>query len=55
VVGDAAGQVHILSAENGDLIGRAVTDGSRVLAVVESTDRAVVQTDRGGIFAISIK
>lgn len=55
VVGDSQGLVHVLSTENGDLIGRVATDGSRIVTLLSSADRAIAQTERGGVFAIALK
>ncbi|MBL8510469.1 MAG: outer membrane protein assembly factor BamB [Betaproteobacteria bacterium] len=55
LVGDAAGLVHILSTDDGNLIGRISTDGSRIRSLVSNGDRAIVQTDKGGIFALAVK
>jgi outer membrane protein assembly factor BamB len=55
VVGDKDGVVHVLSPENGDLTGRIPTDGSRVVSLVRNGDRAIAQTEKGGVFAIAIR
>jgi outer membrane protein assembly factor BamB len=55
VVGDSKGLVHVISADSGDLIGRVSTDGSRVISLVQYRDRAIAQTDKGGVFAIAVK
>lgn len=55
VVGDKDGLIHVMSPENGDLIGRLPTDGSRVVSLLKSGDLAIAQTDKGGIFAINVK
>jgi outer membrane protein assembly factor BamB len=55
LVGDVNGMVHLLSPENGELIGRVTTDGSRVLALLQNGPRAIVQTARGGIFALKVQ
>ena len=55
VVGDKDGLVHVMSSENGDLIGRVATDGSRVVSLLAGSDRAIAQTDKGGVFAITIR
>lgn len=55
VTGDKDGFVHVLSPENGDLTGRVPTDGSRVVSLVRNGERAVAQTEKGGVFAIAIK
>ncbi len=55
VVGDKDGLIHVMSAENGDLIGRLPTDGSRVVSLLAKGDGAIAQTDKGGVFAINVK
>ncbi len=55
LIGDITGVIHSLSAENGDLIGRQATDGSPIITLLASGDRAIAQTERGGIFAIAVK
>ena len=55
LVGDKEGLVHVMSPENGDLIGRLTTDGSRVVSLLANGDRAIAQTDKGGVFAINVK
>ena len=55
VIGDRQGFVHVLSLENGDLTGRIATDGSRVVSLSANNDRAIVQTEKGGVFAIAVK
>ena len=55
VVGDKDGLIHVMSVENGDLIGRLSTDGSRVVSLLKNGDGAIAQTDKGGVFAINVK
>ena len=55
VVGDKDGLVHVMSPENGDLIGRVATDGSRVVSLLAGSGRVIAQTDKGGVFAITVK
>lgn len=51
-VGDGSGLVHILSTDNGALIGRVATDGSAVNALLAAGDQLIAQTASGGIFAL---
>ncbi len=51
-VGDASGLVHILSIDNGALIGRVSTDGSAINALIAVEGQLIAQTANGGIFAI---
>ena len=55
LVGDANGLVHLLSPENGELIGRVATDGSRVVALLQNNGRAIAQTARGGLFSLKVQ
>lgn len=55
VVGDKDGLIHVMSPENGVLIGRVTTDGSRVISLTANSDRVVAQTDKGGVFGIAVK
>jgi outer membrane protein assembly factor BamB len=51
VVGDFEGYVHFLSADKGDLVGRAKTDGSAITAPpVLAGDTLVVQTHDGDLY-----
>ncbi|MDR5805036.1 outer membrane protein assembly factor BamB [Caballeronia sp. LP006] len=51
VVGDFEGYVHFLSADNGELVGRAKTDGSAITAPpVLAGNTLVVLTHDGGIY-----
>jgi outer membrane protein assembly factor BamB len=52
LIPDRTGLVHALATDTGELIGRVPTDGSRVLALVVMGERAIAQTQRGGVFAI---
>jgi len=49
VVGDGFGFVHVLSADDGRLIGRLATDGSAVNGLVPAQDGLLVQTDKGTV------
>ncbi len=55
LVGDANGLIHALSLENGELIGRATTDGSRIVSLLAYGDRAVAQTDKGSVYLLNVK
>ncbi|WP_137937551.1 outer membrane protein assembly factor BamB [Chitinivorax sp. B] len=53
VVGDFEGYVHFLSADDGSFLTRIKTDGSAIrTAPIVIGDQVVVQTERGGIFAL---
>ena len=56
VVGDFEGQVHFLKFEDGSFAARIATDGGGVAAAPKLIDdKVLVQTRKGGLFAISIK
>ena len=55
LIGDGNGLVHLLSTENGELIGRVSTDGSAVVALLQNGERAIVQTAKGGVYALSVR
>ena len=59
IVGDFQGVLHAFSREDGNLIGRAQTDGSAITAsplalAVPGKEMFVVQTRAGGLFAFSL-
>ena len=56
-VGDIEGYVHLLSGEDGSFAARIETDGSPISAPPSALDMTsfVVQTRRGGVFAISVQ
>ena len=50
IVGDGFGYLHVLSAEDGALVGRLETDGSPVLSMVPTSGgAAIVQTAKGAV------
>lgn len=54
VVGDAAGQLHLLSAADGAFAARVATDGSPIrVAPVSVADEVVVQTQSGSVMAFT--
>jgi outer membrane protein assembly factor BamB len=56
VVGDFEGQVHFLKFEDGSFAARIATDGSGIAAAPKLIgDKVLVQTRKGGIYAISVK
>ena len=56
VVGDFEGQVHFLKFEDGSFAARIATDGSSIAAAPKLIgDKVLVQTRKGGIYAISVK
>jgi outer membrane protein assembly factor BamB len=55
VVGDFEGQVHVLRFEDGAFAARISTDGGAIVAAPRlAGDKVLVQTRKGGLFAISI-
>ena len=56
MVGDYEGQLHFLKFEDGSFAARIATDGGGVAAAPKLIgDLVLVQTRKGGLFAISIK
>jgi outer membrane protein assembly factor BamB len=56
VVGDYAGYLHVLSSEDGSLVGQMATDGGRIYLAPQSEGaQAIVQTAKGSIFLLSAK
>ncbi|MFL6581298.1 MAG: outer membrane protein assembly factor BamB [Burkholderiales bacterium] len=55
VVGDFEGQVHFLKFEDGSFAARMPTDGGNIAtAPKQLDDKVLVQTRKGGLFAISV-
>ena len=56
VVADAQGIVHFLGREDGAFAARVATDGSPVVAPLQSAgSNLIVQTSKGGVFAIEVE
>jgi len=56
VVADVQGIVHFLSREDGSFVARLATDGSPVVAPLQTVgNKVVVQTSSGGIYAIEVQ
>ena len=55
LIGDKDGLVHVMSPDNGELVGRVATDGSRVVSLSANGDRVIAQSEKGGVFAIAVK
>jgi len=49
VVGDLQGYIHVLSPDDGSIVGRLATDGTPVQALVPLTDGLLVQTAGGAL------
>lgn len=58
-VADFEGYVHLLSEDDGALVGRQATDGSAIVAAPQrrkgADDMLVVQTKNGGVVALQVK
>jgi outer membrane protein assembly factor BamB len=52
VVGDGFGFVHVLSPENGALIGRLPLDGTRVMSLAPAKGALIAQTAGGAVASI---
>ncbi len=57
IVADFKGYVHILSREDGSIVGRIATDGSAIQTAPLALDLStfLVQTRAGGLYAVSLK
>ncbi len=56
VVGDFEGQVHFLKIEDGSFAARIGTDGGVIAAAPERVgDKVLVQTRKGGVYAITVR
>ena len=49
VVGDGQGFLHVLSPEDGAIIGRLATDGSAIRWIVPATGGLALQTEKGSV------
>jgi outer membrane protein assembly factor BamB len=54
LVGDKDGTIHALALDDGRLVGRINTDGSRVVSLLPFGERGIVQTEKGGVYAINV-
>jgi outer membrane protein assembly factor BamB len=52
VVGDGYGFLHVLSPEDGSLIGRLATDGSAILSLVPTPSGLLLQTEKGSVVMV---
>lgn len=49
VVGDGFGFVHVISPDDGAIVGRLATDGSRIQSLVTADKGLLVQTEKGSV------
>jgi outer membrane protein assembly factor BamB len=49
IVGDGFGFVHVLSPDDGALLGRLATDGSAIRWIVPATGGLALQTEKGSV------
>jgi outer membrane protein assembly factor BamB len=54
VVGDYQGYLHVLSADNGDIVGRLATDGTAVQQVIPIAGGVIVQTAGGSVLLVRL-
>ena len=54
VVGDLDGYLHVLSPDNGEIIGRLKTDGTQVTSIVPIAGGLIVQTAGGTVALVKI-
>jgi outer membrane protein assembly factor BamB len=52
VVGDVEGFLHVLSADDGAIIGRLPTDGTQVVSLVPGLSALFAQTAGGALVAV---
>ena len=52
VVGDLQGYIHVLSPDDGALIGRLATDGSAIQSLIPTLSGLLAQTDKGSVVMI---
>jgi len=54
VVGDYQGDLHVISPDNGEIIGRLATDGTQVEWIVPIAGGLLVQTEGGSVMLVRI-
>jgi outer membrane protein assembly factor BamB len=54
IVGDLQGYLHVLSPDNGEIIGRLATDGTPVQWIVSIAGALIVQTAGGSVLMVRI-
>ena len=54
IVGDYQGYLHVLSPDNGDIIGRLATDGTAIQQLVPIAGGLIVQTAGGSVILVRL-
>ena len=54
VVGDLDGYLHVISPDNGEIVGRMATDGTQVTSIVPIAGGLIVQTAGGTVALVKI-
>ena len=54
VVGDLQGYLHVLSADDGELIGRLATDGTAIVSLVTVPGGLIAQTAGGSVVSVRL-
>ena len=54
IVGDGLGYLHVLSAQDGSIVGRVAIDSSRVQSIVTSRSGLLVQTSGGSLALVRL-
>lgn len=54
LVADDYGAVHALNVATGDLLSSVTTDGTAITALSVQGSRAIAQTEKGGVFALTV-
>ena len=52
VVGDGFGYLHVLSVDNGEIVGRLATDGSAVNSIIAAGTGVIAQTANGSVVSV---
>jgi outer membrane protein assembly factor BamB len=52
VVGDGFGYLHVLSTEDGAIVGRLATDGTAIVSVVPMESGVLLQTAGGSLVSV---
>ena len=52
VVGDGFGYIHVLAADNGEIVGRLATDGIAVSSLIPAGRGVIAQTAKGSVVSV---